>query len=40
MRGPDLMTAWLLAVLGKKLLSVNAIFHIFASNAKKGDGFI
>ncbi|AXA55784.1 hypothetical protein CEQ51_16460 [Pseudomonas thivervalensis] len=31
MRCPDLMTAWLLAVLGKKLLSVNAIFHVFAS---------
>lgn len=31
MRRPDLMTAWLLAVLGKKLLSVNAIFHVFAS---------
>ena len=31
MRLPDLMISWLLTVLGRKLLSVNALFHIFAS---------
>lgn len=28
---PELMISWLLTVLGKNLLSVNALFHIFAS---------
>lgn len=31
MNSPRLMTAWLLTVLGKKLLSVNALFHVFSS---------
>ena len=33
MRLPNfgLMTSWLLSVLGKDLLSVNALFHVFAS---------
>jgi hypothetical protein len=31
MKSPGLMISWLLAVFGKKLLSVNALFHIFAS---------
>lgn len=31
MNSPRLMIAWLLTVLGKKLLSVNALFHVFSS---------
>ncbi|MDE3739083.1 hypothetical protein PSH28_20980 [Pseudomonas resinovorans] len=31
MRLPELMISWLLTVLGKKLLSVSALFHVFAS---------
>lgn len=31
MNSPELMIAWLLTVLGKKLLSVNALFHVFRS---------
>ncbi|MCO6059744.1 hypothetical protein NG726_24155 [Pseudomonas sp. MOB-449] len=31
MRLPELMVSWLLEVLGKKLLSVCALFHVFAS---------
>jgi len=31
MSSPRLMIAWLLTVLGKKLLSVNALFHVFSS---------
>ncbi|UMZ12297.1 hypothetical protein I9018_00890 [Pseudomonas sp. MPFS] len=31
MRPPELMVSWLLTVIGKKLLSVSALFHIFAS---------
>lgn len=31
MNSPKLMNAWLLTVLGKKLLSVNALFHVFCS---------
>lgn len=29
MNSPELMITWLLTVLGKKLLSVNALFHVF-----------
>ncbi|TFY85613.1 hypothetical protein DYL59_24870 [Pseudomonas kairouanensis] len=29
MSSPKFMTAWLLTLLGKKLLSVNALFHVF-----------
>lgn len=29
MNPPKFMTAWLLTLLGKKLLSVNALFHVF-----------
>lgn len=31
MSAPRLMIAWLLTVLGKKLLSVNALFYFFSS---------
>lgn len=31
MNSPGLMIDWLLTVLGKKLLSVNALFHVFSS---------
>lgn len=31
MNSPRLMVAWLLTVLGKKLLSVNALFHVSLS---------
>lgn len=30
MNSPRLMVAWLLTVFGKKLLSVNALFHVFS----------
>lgn len=31
MNSHGLMIAWLLTVLGKKLLSVDALFHVFSS---------
>lgn len=31
MNSPGLMIAWLSTVLGEKLLSVNALFHVFAT---------